>query len=154
MSFHLNLESDLVRHIRTSDPVCIDPTETVADAIARMTEHRTGCVVVCREHQVVGILTERDILRMINDRQSFDVPVADVMTVNPKTISHDDSVATTIRSMSRGGYRRLPIVDQDGKLVSVLKVSHILRYLVEHFPGYIYNLPPAPHHMLAEREGA
>lgn len=76
------------------------------------------------------------------------------MTANPATISQDATVGSTIRSMSQGGYRRLPIVNQDGKIVALLKVSHILRYLVEHFPQYIYNLPPAPHHMLAEREGA
>ncbi len=154
MSFQLNLETDLVRHLRTAEPVCVAPTDTVAHAIALMNHHHTGCVVVCRADQVVGILTERDILRMMDERRSFDLPVTEVMTANPTAISQHDSVGSTIRSMSHGGYRRLPIVDPDGKIVAMLKVSDILRYLVEHFPQYIYNLPPAPHHMLAEREGA
>jgi hypothetical protein len=63
-------------------------------------------------------------------------------------------VGKAIGLMSAGGFRRLPIVDDQGKPVGLLKVSGILHYLVEHFPKVVYTLPPAPHHKMGEREGA
>ena len=56
--------------------------------------------------------------------------------------------------MSRGGYRRLPIVNRDGAPTGVLSVRQILRYLVEHFPTAIYTLPPTPDEATKDREGA
>jgi hypothetical protein len=56
--------------------------------------------------------------------------------------------------MSKGGYRRLPIVDEAGKPTGILRVKGILRYLVEHFPAVVYNLPPEPHQTTQQREGA
>jgi hypothetical protein len=56
--------------------------------------------------------------------------------------------------MSVGGFRRLPIVDDQGNVEGVLKVSGLLHYLVEHFPKVVYTLPPEPHYKTAAREGA
>ena len=59
-----------------------------------------------------------------------------------------------ISKMSHGGYRRVPVVDEKGRALSILKVSGILRYLVEHFPDVVYTLPPEPHYRPKSREGA
>ena len=56
--------------------------------------------------------------------------------------------------MEEGGYRHLPVVDENGKAVGMLSVKRIIRYLVEHFPGAVYNLPPDPGAVQQEREGA
>ena len=69
-------------------------------------------------------------------------------------MTENDNVGTAIRKMSLGGHRRLPIVDDQGRAVGLVKVSGILHYLVEHFPQTIYNLPPKPHPTTQEREGA
>lgn len=70
------------------------------------------------------------------------------------TVAMTDPVERAIREMWRGGYRHLPVVDEQGRPVGVLPVANVLHYLVEHFPHYIYNLPPVPHHSLQRREGA
>ena len=80
--------------------------------------------------------------------------VEQVMTREPQTLSSDNTVGKAISKMSFGGYRRLPIVDNEGHPQGILKVSSILHYLVEHFPEVVYNLPPKPHHNTQEREGA
>ena len=56
--------------------------------------------------------------------------------------------------MSAGGYRRLPIVTEQGELQGLLKVSNIMRYLVEHFPKTVYNQPPKAQAPQQDREGA
>jgi predicted transcriptional regulator len=84
----------------------------------------------------------------------FDVPVMDVMTRNPVALSRRGSVGDAITKMAQGGYRRLPIVDEQGRPQGLLRVEGILHYLVEHFPSVIYNLPPEPHHAAQAREGA
>ena len=76
------------------------------------------------------------------------------MMTDPVTVKAGDSVGKAIAKMSFGGYRRLPIVNDQGAAVGLLKVSGILHYLVEHFPEVVYTLPPKPHHMHKEREGA
>ena len=63
-------------------------------------------------------------------------------------------MAQAIAAMTRGGYRRLPIVDADGRPMGIIKIEGILHYLVEHFPKVIYNLPPEPHYSRQQREGA
>ena len=154
MSFRLNLDEDQIQHLDAPEPVRVNPSTSVREVIELMQANKAGSVVVCRESTPIGIFTERDVLKMMAANQSTDVPVDSAMTANPVTLTANSTVDEAIKAMSQGGYRRLPIVDEAGNLISVLKVSQILRYLVEHFPQYIYNLPPAPHHTLSEREGA
>ena len=76
------------------------------------------------------------------------------MSSEPVTIPSGTTVGEAIRKMAQGGYRRLPIIDDGGRPEGVLKVSGIVRYLVEHFPESVYNLPPEPRPTTQEREGA
>ena len=154
MSFRLNLDQDQVQHINANPPLRVPPDLSVREAISRMQTENSCSVLVCQGASLVGIFTERDALKMMADGQDFDVSIEKVMTANPTTLAANATVDEAIKTMSKGGYRRLPIVDEAGNLVAELKVSQILRYLVEHFPQYIYNLPPTPHHTLTEREGA
>ncbi|MBW3598884.1 MAG: CBS domain-containing protein, partial [Planctomycetes bacterium] len=84
----------------------------------------------------------------------LDSPIERVMVKNPVTLSRTDTVGKAITMMSSGGYRRLPITDEDGRPVGTIKTPGILHYLAEHFPKVVYNLPPTPHHTQQTREGA
>lgn len=110
--------------------------------------------MVCEDQRLVGIFTERDALKVLSAGDSLDRPVSTVMVPNPVTLRMNDTVGHAIALMSAGGFRRLPIVDNEGKVQGILKVSGILHYLVEHFPKVVYTLPPSPHHKAATREGA
>jgi len=117
-------------------------------------QHKTGAALICHEGRLVGIFTERDALKILAAGSNLDVPVSTVMMADPITLRPKDTVGKAISLMSAGGFRRLPIVDAAGKPTGLLKVTGILRYLVEHFPKVVYTLPPAPHHKTSEREGA
>jgi CBS domain-containing protein len=154
VSFRLNLDRDQVQHLDAHQPLRVPPEMPVREALGLMQAQNSGCVVICRAKALAGIFTERDALRMMAGEEDFDVPIEQVMTNKPATVMAATTVDQAIKIMSEGCYRRLPMVDEAGNLIALLKVSQILRYLVEHFPQYIYNLPPAPHHTLTEREGA
>jgi CBS domain-containing protein len=110
--------------------------------------------LICGDRGVAGIFTERDVLKMMAAGADFNVAIDQVMTPDPTVLRAHDTVGTAIAAMTRGGYRRLPIVDGSGRPIGILKVEGILHYLAEHFPTVIYNLPPEPHYSTREREGA
>lgn len=130
------------------DPILIDATASVADAVKSMNEHHTGCVLVGREGKLVGIFTERDVLTKDFFRaDSHTVPVETVMTRNPETLEADNSIAYALNKMSVGGYRHIPIVE-GGKPVGVLSVRDVVDFLVELFPEDVLNLPPSPNNAI------
>ena len=75
------------------------------------------------------------------------------MTPDPVTVGQSDSVETAIKRMSSNRYRRLPIVDTDGRPTGMLDVSGIIHWLVDHFPKAVYNLPPVAKVGTLQREG-
>lgn len=154
VDFQLHLETETVEHAHPAKPVCVAPEETVRHVMRVLKQGATGAAMVCRDTKLLGIFTERDALRLLADGADLDQPVAAVMVRDPVTLRTDDTVGKAIGLMAAGGFRRLPVVDAHGRVTGVLKVSSILRYLVEHFPKTVYTLPPAPHHKTVQREGA
>ncbi|MBP90539.1 MAG: CBS domain-containing protein [Planctomycetaceae bacterium] len=154
MDFQLNLDSETVEQVSSSTPPCVDVGDSVGDVLNVMKEKQRASVLVCREGALAGIFTERDALKLMLPGADLDAAIETVMTASPETLSNSDAVGAAISKMSRGGYRRLPIVDTDGHPQGFVKVRTILHYLVGHFPSIVYNLPPAPHHTTETREGA
>jgi CBS domain-containing protein len=154
VDFQLHLETESVEECNPSTPVCVAPDDPVRAALRLMQAKKTGALLVCLDGKLLGIFTERDALRLLSEGADLNAPVASVMVKNPVTLRPTDTVAHAIGLMSAGGFRRLPIVAADGKVTGLLKVSSILRYLVEHFPKVVYTLPPEPHHKTGTREGA
>jgi CBS domain-containing protein len=154
VAFQLNLRTETVGHIDTVVPMCVEPHRTIREVLELLRAERRGSTCICREGKLVGIFTERDALQLMADGADLDVPIERVMTQNPATISASDTVETAIATMSLGGYRRLPVLDEKGRPVGLLKVSAILHYLVQHFPNFVYTLPPHPDAAVQHREGA
>jgi CBS domain-containing protein len=154
VSFQLNLNTETVDQCHPAEPLCLAPTASVAEALEQMKEHNRGAVLVCLNQIVIGIFTERDALKMMAAGAGFDVPLERYMTPDPVVLRARDVVGKAITMMAQGGYRRLPIVDERGRPTGIITVEGIMRYLVEHFPATIYNLPPEPHHSTQRREGA
>jgi len=149
------LVSDRVSHLDQSALLRVPPDATVREAIALMRKHRAGCVLVCEGRRLRGIFTERDVLiRVFARGVDLDVPVNGVMTAEPVTVCPTDTVAQVVRHMLEGGYRHLPIVDEDGVPVGVVSGRGLIHYLVGYFPTTVYNLPPVPAQAEPSREGA
>lgn len=154
MDFHLNLNTETVQETHPAKPLSVSPQATVGEVFELLKSERTGAVLVCREGVLVGIFTERDALKLMAGDCDFNAPIATVMTPRPVTVHVHETVSSAINRMASGGYRRLPMVNDIGKPIGMVKVSGILRYLVEHSPRAIYTLPPDPKRKPSERDGA
>ncbi len=154
MDIARNLKIESVLRLHPTPPWHVAPEESVAGAVALMRDKSVGCVLVCVDRKVIGIFTERDLLRRVMGQgRLLSAPVGESMTVRPVTVHPKDSIATAIRRMEDGGYRHLPVVVDD-RPVGILSVKRVVHYLVEHFPATVYNLPPQSQATLLRREGA
>jgi CBS domain-containing protein len=147
------LETVTVGDLTRSGYPVLEPRQTVRDAVAAMRQCRHGSAIVCENGRLVGIFTERDLLRVLRDG-GVESSMADVMTRDPRTVVTTDSLSTATAVMDRGGYRRLPVLDPDGKPVGVLDVKAIIHRVVEHFPDAIYNQATHAQLIARHREGA
>jgi CBS domain-containing protein len=154
VDFHLSLESEGVGSAYPDQPLAATVNDSMGDVLQLLRAQRTGAALICDGPKLVGILTERVALKLMARGANFSTPVRDVMSHQPKTIAAGATVGEAIRVMSQGGYRHLPIVDEAGKPTGVVAVHGIVRYLVDHFPETVYNLPPNPKSAPREREGA
>ena len=154
VDFQLSLESEGVGSAYPDQPLATTVDATVGDALKLLRAQRTGAVLICEGVKLVGILTERDALKLMASGADMTAPVRDVMSSPPATIPAAATVAEAIRTMAEGGYRHLPIVDAQHRPTGVVAVHGIVHYLVDHFPNTVYNLPPDPKASTRDREGA
>lgn len=132
----------------------LHPTQTVAAAAAEMRKTSHGSAVVCEDDRLVGIFTERDLMRVLATGQGLDQVLRDVMTANPQTLGIDDRLIDAITAMDAGGYRRIPVVDAAHRPVGILDVKSVVHFLVELFPKTIYNQAAHAQLIARHREGA
>ena len=123
----------------------VSPTMTVSEAVAEMNGHRVGSVLVLDAGGLVGIFTERDVLRRVvgagvDPKRTL---VSDVMTASVITISPDASVEETMVLFTEKRCRHLPVLD-NGKLVGTISIGDITRWMAdshraeaEHLKNYI-----------------
>ncbi len=109
----------------------VEPDEPLTIAAALMARRRIGALV-CREKggAIVGIVTERDIIRVFGDDPELAVaaPVSAAMTEDVKTCSPDDSMRDAFDAMTAGHFRHMPVAD--GKeLVGLISATDVLRHL-------------------------
>ena len=118
-----------VGEIMTPDVLGLDPATSLVDAARRMHERRVGAVVVTEGDRLVGIVTERDVLRAVATG-AIDGSVADAMTHTPDTIGPEESAGQAAALMIHGGFRHLPVVD-GGDVVGMLSIRDLVRVSVD-----------------------
>ena len=117
-----------VEKIMETEVVTVDYTDSFEDAVETMFEKKVGgCPIVDKENVVVGIITERDVLRYLGREKDVDGIAADYMTRSVVTIKPKDTIETAMKMMIEKKFRRLPVID-DGILVGLITVREILRY--------------------------
>jgi CBS domain-containing protein len=114
-----------------TDVVSVPPTATVLEAARRMNERCIGGVVVLAEGVLVGIFTERDVLRrvVVPERPPGGTTVAEVMTTPVTTCSSATTVEQCAELMTGGRIRHLPVVD-DGVLSGIVTIGDLLAFQV------------------------
>jgi CBS domain-containing protein len=111
--------------------VTVAPKASVQEAIARMLEEGIGSVAVCDGPRLVGIFTERDVLRCAGEGSLFgEVSVGDVMTRRPITVAPDDDIIGAAQLMAAKRIRHLPVCEGEF-LIGMIGIRDVLRRLVE-----------------------
>ncbi len=142
------------------EPVTVLPGTTIGECLRSIQRTGTGdsVFVTDADGRLVGVLTERDMFgRLVGPDVAagvdVDAAVETYMNSDPRTLRLDQSVRDAIELMQDGRYRNLPVVDEDRRLVGVVRQVDILKFLAESFPEELLNLPPRPHQRMEQAEG-
>jgi CBS domain-containing protein len=144
-----------IKDLKFPPPLTLDLNEGLQEAVKFMQREKTGCVLVTSGEQLAGILTERDILtKALGQERYINLKVKDVMTPHPESFQENDEIAYVVKAMCVGGYRHVPIVNEKNVPIGMVSVKGIIRFIVDHFPDQIMNLPPMPIRSKTEIDGA
>lgn len=121
-----------VRDIMSTELVTVDPTTTLTEAARVMSIAGAGSALVLDEGSLIGILTERDILRALGGSPSADLArvssVTRWMSPNPETVSPETTAADALDQMLFGAFRHLPVVEGD-RVVGVVSMRDLAERL-------------------------
>lgn len=137
-------------------PVCVTPQVTARDAIRLMNGERIGAVLVMAAGELLGIFTERDVLKKLVDTNiSLETPVRELMTANPASLHLDDAVVFALKLMHEGGFRHVPLLDTDDRPVGLVSMRDVIDCVVRLFARELDTAPPDSSHLTPARsEGA
>lgn len=123
-----------VREIMSTQLITVDPSANLKETARTMAAGRAGSVLVLQDGSLVGIFTERDILRALAESSSADLarvsPVSKWMSREPVTIEPGTTVAEALDRMLFEGFRHLPVVDGDA-VVGMVSMRDIARRLAD-----------------------
>ena len=120
--------------------VTIQPESPVSEAVRLFNKHNIGALVVMDDQQLLGILSERDIVRQLAHYEHIlDVPVQDLMTPRVIVGHPQDDLASVVHTMTEKRFRHLPIVD-NGRLIGILSIGDILKTQRDQYRGEISTL--------------
>jgi CBS domain-containing protein len=112
------------------DLISIEPTATLDTAVKTLAKHRIGALLVLGpDRRVIGILSERDIVRVLAE-QGADVlakPLAQVMTRKVVTVGPTDTVGAIMERMTTGKFRHVPVVEQE-QVVGIISIGDVVKH--------------------------
>ena len=112
-----------------SEVITIGPTATLEEAIAILNKHRIGALVVLgADQRVIGILSERDIVRALAERHAnaLKEPLAQTMTRVVVTCGESDTISEIMERMTHGRFRHVPVLEQDS-LIGIISIGDVVK---------------------------
>jgi len=121
-----------VSDIMTAACLSDSPDDTVAEAATKMRQNQTGSILVMDSGKLAGILTERDVLRVVAEgKDPKSAVVKDEMTDNPVTIPTHTSLKDAAQTMFDKWFRHLPVVTNEGDVVGIISLRDLLTIVAE-----------------------
>lgn len=124
----------ILKNKGSSDVATIGPDQSVAEAVATLSERRIGAIVVLDAgNRVAGILSERDVVAHLG-RRGTDVlqdPVRDLMTTAVETCIGDDTALDVLGRMTSGRFRHLPVMGSAGNMIGILSIGDVVKARLE-----------------------
>lgn len=117
-----------VKDVMSKNVKTVEPSATVVEAAEVMKNHKIGGLVIVDDEKPVGIITERDIVyKIVVGKKSLDTKVDEIMSKDLRTIGVERNIDDAAKIMAAHLIRRLPVVDEDGKLVGIIAVKDIMK---------------------------
>jgi CBS domain-containing protein len=120
----------VVREHMSRNLLSVASGERIKEVAQRMVERNLGAVLVLDGERLVGIMTERDLMRAVARGLHGDAVVAEYMTKDPETIEPDETTQHAAVLMIHGGFRHLPVVERDD-VVGILSIRDLMRVALE-----------------------
>ena len=122
-----------VADLMVKDVLTVAPSDTIGEAAEKMHAANVGAVVVVEDMvRIVGIVTERDLLRAVAQRaRAAEARVRQWMTANPLTIEPETTIDEAAKIMFEHNFRHLPVV-KDGRLLGIVSLRRLSQYEFEH----------------------
>jgi CBS domain-containing protein len=113
-----------------SNVISIEPTATLETAVATLAQHRIGALLVLGpDRRMIGILSERDIVRVLAERGAgvLAQPLSQVMTRKVVTCNPSDTVGVLMERMTTGKFRHLPVVEQE-QVIGIISIGDVVKH--------------------------
>ena len=154
MSLKQELMNERVAHLDLSKFCQVPGGTAVRAALAEMRQSKTNVCLVTEANNLVGILTERDVLtKVATAPENLNVAVDEIMTANPITVTPDISAAEALWLMDDKKFRNLPVVDETGKIMGSMTHQAVISFLAARYPVEVLNRPPRPDQFPRKQEG-
>jgi CBS domain-containing protein len=120
----------LVADHMTKSLLAVSADATLGEAAAKMAERAVGAVVVLEGERIAAILTERDVMRAVAAGKDGSAPVSEWMTRHPDTIEPSDTTDHAASLMIHGGFRHLPVVEEE-RVVGIVSIRDLMRVALD-----------------------
>jgi CBS domain-containing protein len=143
----LNAETSLklekIRHLDLREFSAVESGTPVRDVVEQLRHERHNCALVMKAGDLIGIFTDRDVLRkIVTNPAVWDQPIDEYMTAQPTTAQPDEAADEALRMMNSGHFRNVPVLDDSGHVLGNVTHYAFIKFLADQFPREIYNLPP------------
>lgn len=116
-----------------SDVISIEPTATLETAVRTLADRRIGALLVLgTDRRVIGILSERDIVRVLAEQGAgaLSQPLSQVMTRKVVTCNSSETIGVIMERMTAGKFRHVPVVEQD-QVIGVVSIGDVVKYRLQ-----------------------
>ncbi len=148
------LQHEPITSLDLSYYITVSTDTPVRDVVEALRQSKRNCALVLQDGRLVGIFTDRDVLRKVVDSpEIWDRPIETVMTPNPQALDEEATAAEALSLMERLHVRNVPVVRSNGEVVGNFTPYAIVRFLADTFPVTIYNRPPDPKRVARRQYG-
>ncbi|MEM2550161.1 MAG: CBS domain-containing protein, partial [Nitrososphaerota archaeon] len=111
--------------------IMIDSERTIREAAIMMDRMNVGCLLVTRDNKIIGIVTERDLVRRVlaTGIDHTTIKVSEIMSYPVIAIEPDSSLIDAVKLMASYGFRRLPVIEKGGKLIGIVTINELAEAL-------------------------
>ena len=124
---------DTVARVQHQPHASISVDASVGEAVTKLANEHVACLVVEDDGKLAGLFTHREVLNKVALEDLSDKPLREVMTTDPTYVREDDPIAAALCVMAVHGYRHVPIVDAEKKVLGIISPQRITGFLSQAF---------------------